>query len=89
MFKKSRVQPSERPAANKTRVIRAIRVRLKYRKIRVQKYSLNSDYSCSKTSERPAANKIRVICAIRVQNKIFVSFEKFVFKNNIRVQNIS
>ena len=48
--KKSRVQaPSERPAANKIREIRAIRVRIKRQsKIRVQKYSLNSCDSCSK-----------------------------------------
>ena len=48
--KKSRVQaPSERPAANKIREIRAIRVRIKRQsKIRVKKYSLNSCDSCSK-----------------------------------------
>ena len=47
---KSRVQKNcERPAANKIRAIRVIRVRIKQSNIRVKRYSLNSGYSCSKT----------------------------------------
>ena len=72
-FVESHVQaPRERPAANKIRAIREIRVQ--------NKIFVRFGLFVFKTCERQAANKIRVIREIRVQNKIFVKFVRFVFK---------
>ena len=57
-----------------------------------QKHSCYSSYSCSKKEFYPCAKNIRAIRAIRVQRKnsirvpkTFVTFERFVFKERIRV----
>ena len=72
---------SERPAANKIREIRAIRVRIKQSMIRVQKLFVKFGLFVFKPPvSAPAANKIREIRAIRVR----IKHSKIRVQKNIR-----